>query len=203
MGQRQGERIIWHHVWTLDSSRIEKMVVGSGYCGALPSKRALYCFSIENAAYGIPVGPDTHPARASWPKLADYSEASVATNTHVKCCSAIDFEGLVQFTPGSKAISIEMEHIQSVDTLGVYARWGEKAAWKFLGDWHGRGQFVAPAPDGMGRTLSIALQFQDGSRSAVAPHLHRVTIMPNTWEYLDPSVDWGVQEQDYDSPAIG
>lgn len=196
-GHWEGEELVWHHVWTLDSARIEKMVVASGYCGALPTKRALYCFDAGGNGYGMPIGPDAHPARAAWPKLADYGESSVAFDAHARGFSAIDFGGVVQFSGG---IEIDMTAVQSDDTVAVYCKWDEDQTrgYQKLADHHGRKHFITSPPTGMGRILYTSLQYSDGSRTAMAPILRGVNILPGSWDYVP---DATIQEANYPSPA--
>lgn len=197
VGHWHGESIVWNHVWTLDAGRIEQMIVASGVCGALPSKRGLYCFDGAGNCYAIPVGPDASPAVAAWPKLADYSESSVAADTHAIGFSAIDFGEVVQF---SKGLEIDMTAVQSDDTVAVYARWDEDytRGYQKLADHKGRKHFFTKPPEGMGRILYTYLQYSDGSRTAMAPVLHSVTIPPGSWA---PVPDFELQEAAYPSPA--
>ena len=190
-GQWRGESMIWHHAWTLDGPRVEKMLVANGSCGGLAYKRALYMATAEGV-YCVPVGPDAHPARAAHPKLADYSESSVGYDTHAKGCSAIDFGQVVRF---SKGLEIDMTAVQNDDAVRVYCRWDEdaKRGYQKIGEnLNGHKFFTTAPPEGSGRILYTYLQYTDGSRTPMAPILHSVTIPVGAWA---PTGDTALAEE--------
>jgi hypothetical protein len=126
------------------------------------------------------VGPDAHPIRAAWPKLADYSESTVAADTHALGFSAIDFEETVEFLEG---LEFSLTGVQSDDTVTVYGKWDEdySSGYMHLGMFRGQKNFRTNPPRGKGRILYTYMQYQDGSRSPMAPVLHSVTITPGSW----------------------
>lgn len=198
VGHWHGEDIVWNHVWTLNASTIEQMVVASGECGAVTSKRALYCFDASLNVHVIPIGPDAGPARAPWPKLADYSESGVAADTHAIGFSGIDFGQVVRFKDG---LEIDMTAVQSDDAVRVYCRWDEDEVrgYQKIGEsLHGHKFFKTAPPLGEGRILYTYLQYTDGSRTAMAPVLHSVVIPAGAVEPTNAQV---LATENYPSPA--
>lgn len=179
-GTWAGERLIWHDLWTLDAAKIDKLLIARGECGGLPYRRVLYAFNHEGV-YGMPLGFEHHPARAAWPKLADYGEAGTAQGTHIIACSGIDFGSWVKPKPGAK-IEIDFPFIQSDDTVKVHSWWDEDAE-SVLTDNLSERSIEAVISQHGGRVLYVAVSYSDGARDEAAPYIREISLPGGTWEY--------------------
>lgn len=180
-GTWEGERLIWHDMWTLDAAKIDKLLIARGECGGLPYRRVLYAFNHEGI-YGMPLGFEHHPGRAAWPKLGDYGESGVAQSQRGLWCSGVDFGGWVKPKPGA-TVAIDFPFVQSDDAVYVYSWWDEDAE-KGLTDGPLATESIEAliAPEG-GRVLHVALYFSDGARDAAAPYIRDIVLPGGTWEY--------------------
>ena len=178
VGRWEGQSLKWFDTWTLNSPAVEQAVVADGFCGALPSKRALYMFHQEGA-HMVPVGAPSHPSRAPWPKLADYGESTVGDDNHMICCSTIDFGAEVEFD--DEGLCFEFPFAQTDDDIRVYYYFGEDALNTYTDNYSVRS--FAIKPKGKGKKLTVVVQYTDGSRDAVAPYFERCYVKGESWHY--------------------
>ena len=128
------------------------------------------------------VGPDGNPARAVWPKLADYAEAGTAYDEHCMMLSAWSFGAPTRV----HTLVIEGENIQADDQLFFYYHWDNEDQWHKSGP-HSAFPIVIENLNGKGRTLYGHFAFSDGSRDAVAPFVSKVIIQ--SYEVFEEDVE--------------
>lgn len=182
VGTWQGETILWHDVWTLDAAKIDKLIIGHAEIGAIPyARRCLYALNHEGL-YAIPLGFESHPAHAAWPKLGDYGEAGTAQSTHIIGCSGIDFGGWVKPSPAAR-LEIDFPHVQGDDTVLVHSWWDDDAERVFTDQVSGERSILARISQDGGRVLHVSVAFSDATRDAIAPYLNEIKLPGGAWVY--------------------
>jgi len=159
VGQWRGERLIWQDVWTLATPRIEQLVVSRTAGANSTGIRNLWAIHKQGATY-VSVGPEAHPARASWP---------LTSGTHAQMLSGTDF-GLPVNTKSVQKIVFYGEHLQSDDEFRVCYRWDGDDRWH-RSDRHSKLPVVLEDLEGRGRVLYVYWALNDAARDAVAPHV--------------------------------
>ena len=170
VGTWVGERIVWQDVWTLPSPQVDHLLVARSHYAGATSEMSLYAMA-GNRLLAMPIGPDGNPARAVWPKLADYGEAGTAYNEHCMMLSAWSFGAPTKVY----SLVIEGEGLQSDDQFFFYYHWDNEDQWHKSGP-HSAFPIVIENLNGRGRTLYGHFAFSDGSRDAVAPFAGKVII---------------------------
>ncbi|KKN69029.1 hypothetical protein LCGC14_0445010 [marine sediment metagenome] len=187
-----GQRLVWQDTWTVDSPKIESMIVARATATNTTSHRTLWLITAGSVLY-IPVGGDMHPARATWPLTHG------ATVPHALMCSYHDF-----FLPGNiksvKKLVIRGQWLQADDEFWFYYRWDNAPQWEKVGPFDSGFPVVIPSLEGKGLVLHTAFQLKDTTRDAVAPQVEYIGIAAGEWEDLGPAEE-GL-EQDIESPQL-
>lgn len=204
VGTWRGEEIVWHDQWTLDAARVDQLSVARARYTQATGERALFALTTE-AVYAMPIGADAHPATTHGPKLADYGESGTAADEHFQAFSGVDFSeagpdfaNRVKAIPEGGSIIIEMPYIQSDDEVYAYTWWDEGSNGYQRHEPQIGTVMELHSIEGQGMVLYTALAFKDGSRSAVAPYIKRVSIPARNWE--DKGEVWDVKAGDLTSP---
>ena len=192
IGTWVGEEIVWQDQWGCNAARIDQLVVGRAQMSGVDGLRALYALS-SFGVYAYPVGADSHPGRAAWPRLAGYSETgTVQDEEHIQALSGWDSG---QTAEVDMAV-VEGEHLQGDDEFLCYWKWDGADEWQKEGPLT---RFpVTFEPTGKGSVLQIALAFKDGSRDAIAPYVGDVYTPAGMWRILDD--DFEERGEDIQSP---
>jgi len=195
VGTWKGEELVLHDVWTLWTSKIEKMVVAKVNDGVTGSRRALYAVT-GDGLYAMPVGPDGDPARAAWPNLGHADTLAAGTNDHIIASVAHDF-GLPANAKTVNAVVVRGERLQSDDELWVYTKMEHSPAW----DRHGPFTKFPVVIKGLGagKTLQVVAAYKDGSRDAIAPQIDKIVVPKGSWAYDDEQLVDALEE-DIKSP---
>ena len=196
-GRWKGESLIVHDVWTLWTSKIEKMVVGRVNDGVTSSRRALYAVT-GDGLYAMPIGADGDPARASWPNLGHADTLAAGLNDHLIPSVAHDFD-LPSYPKTVSQVTIRGSHLQTDDELWLYSKMEHEP------EWHRHGPFsqfpVVIKELGEGKTLQVIAAYKDGSRDAIAPHIESIIAPAGQWTYDDETLVDAVEE-DIESPQV-
>jgi hypothetical protein len=204
VGTWQGETIVWQDQWTLDAPQVDQLIVARARYTQSTGERALFALTTEGM-YIMPIGADAHPATTPWSKLADYGESGVAAAEHFQAFSGVDFSeagpdfaNRVKAIPEGGSIIIEMPYIQSDDEVYAYTWWDEGSNGYQRHEPQIGTVMELHGIEGQGMVLYMAHAFKDGSRSAVAPYIKRVSIPAGNWEDLGEV--WDVKAGDLTSP---
>ncbi len=193
VGTWVGERIVWQDTWTVETSKIEALIIGRATATNSTSLRTLWTISREGVTY-IPVGGDMHPARATWPLTHG------AAVPHALMCSYHDFflPGNIKSVPGK--VVIRGQWLQADDEFWFYYRWDNEPEWRKAGPFDSGFPVVLKGLEGQGLILHTAFQLKDATRDAVAPQVEYIGIAAGEWEDLGPAEE-GL-EQDIESPQL-
>ena len=190
-GTWKGEELILHDVWTLWTSKIEKMVTARVNDGVTSSRRALYAVT-GDGLYAMPIGPDGDPARAVWPNLGDADTLAAGLNDHVVPSMMHDF-GLPAFAKTVNEVVVEGNFLQADDDeLWLYSKMEHDSEYKRHGPF---AQFPATIKGlGTGRALQVIAAYKDGSRDANAPQIESIIVPKGKWTYEDAELVDAVEE---------
>ena len=195
VGTWAGEKLVLHDVWTLWTSKIEKMVVGRVNDAVTSSRRALYAVT-GDGLYAMPIGADGDPARAAWPNLGHADSLAAGLNDHLISSVEHDFD-LPSYAKTVRTVIVRGYGLQADDEFYLYSKMEHTNAW----DRHGPFAHFPIAIEqlGTGKTLRIVTAYKDGSRDALAPHIESIIAPAGHWTYDDEElVD--VLEEDIASP---
>lgn len=176
VGTWAGERIIWQDVWTLESARVMKMLVGRTRGANSTGNLTLWAFC-QDDIFHMPIGPEADPARAAWPPTE-------SSTPHWQQESSIDFGEVVEV----KRLLAHTKFLQEEDELWLYTRWDNSAGWEKDGAFTQTPAIREDVP-GHGRILHVAWAIKDATRDATAPYLEKIEIpslRDGGWNKLEP-----------------
>jgi hypothetical protein len=171
VGSWRGEELVWHDVWTLESSKVMHLLIGRTAGSESMGRVTLWALS-QDDVYHMAIGPEADPVRAAW------------APTHGGTMKAWGFSGLNMGLPVNiksvQKLGILCEFLQSDDELWVFYRWDNDDQWYWRGP-------ETPSPvvldnlDGRGRVLYVVAAIRDASRDAIAPYVSYVGIPEDGW----------------------
>lgn len=165
VGTWAGERIIWHDVWTLEASRIMKLLIGRTSGPNSVGHLSLFAICGDDI-YQMPIGPEADPVRAAYPPTE--------RGPHELECSSIDFDQPARVLQ----LIVHTKFLQEEDALWVYTRWDNSAGWEKAGPFAQTPAIVGGAEGipGQGRILHVAFQLNDATRDATPPYIDKIEI---------------------------
>lgn len=188
-GTWRGEDILWQHKWTLEAAEIQQLRISRVRGSASMGRLNLWAWC-QDDVYQMAIGPEAHPARASWPPTN--------ANTHVIWASGFDFEAVAQVNE----VHIKTGFLQADDELWLYWRWDNDVGWHNDGP-ESVGPIIKRSLAGKGRVLYFVVALNDASRDAFAPYTIDVVIPSEDddgWTRLAPEDQ--PKEADFVSPMV-
>ena len=174
------EKLVYQHVATLWTGKIEQMVTARVNDAITDSRRALYLVSCDGL-YAMPIGPDGDPVRAAYPNLGNADTFAAGIGDHGIKLSANDAGMPANTKRVTGKLVIRGENLQSDDELWAYYRWDNSDRWERSGP---HTSFpIAIDIEGEGKLLEGYLAFKDGSRTAIAPYIDSAVIPAGQWEW--------------------
>lgn len=178
VGTWRGEEIVWHHLWTLETSQVDQLVVNRTTAANAGDERTLWALSLDDYYY-MPLGPESHPLRASWPVTSGGAPTIAFSGNHF---------GMPQNVKRVEGkVVIDMKYVQSNDEVWFVYWWDEDTDRVYHHGPLAQDELVLDGLEGQGRVLYSALMWKDGSRDAIAPQLLGVYIPEGQWEDLGPA----------------
>ncbi len=189
VGTWRGENIVYQHVWTLEAAEVMALRTSRVRGPSSMGRLNLWAWC-QDDVYQMAIGPEAHPARASWPPTTG--------DTHVIWASGFDFDVVAEVLE----LHVKISHLQADDELWLYWRWDNDVGWHNTGS-EGLGPVIVRGLEGQGRVLYIAVALNDASRDAVAPYVTSVEIPSledDGWRELAPEDQ--PPEADFASPQV-